>query len=86
MYYVYALQSLKDENWLYIGYTTNLEERFAKHTKSKIASTKKYLPLRLVYYEAYLNKTDAAKREYELKHSQQQKEILKERIINSLKE
>ena len=84
MYYVYALQTLKDKNWLYVGYTTNLKERFTKHTKGEAISTKKYLPLRLVYYEAYLNKTDAAKREYELKHNSQQKEILKDKIKYSL--
>jgi putative endonuclease len=83
MYYVYALQSLKDKNWLYIGYSTQLKERIKKHLVGKIISTKKYLPVRLIYYEAYLNKTDAAKREYELKHSQQQKELLKQRIKNS---
>jgi len=52
--------------------------------EGRVKSTKSYLPLKLVYYEAYLNKTDAAVREYKLKHNQQQKEFLKARIKNSL--
>lgn len=78
MYYVYALQSMKDRRWLYIGSTDDLPERFTAHQKGKVTSTSKYLPLRLVYYEAYLEKKDATQREYQLKNNHQQKEQLKE--------
>lgn len=84
MHYVYALQSLKDKKWLYIGYSDDLRTRFKTHNDGKVKSTQFYRPLRLVYYEAYLNKNDATKKEYELKHNQQQKEILKNHIKNSL--
>ena len=84
MFYVYGLQSLKVKDWLYIGFSENLKERIKKHNEGKVKSTTNYRPLRLIYYEAYLNKNDAIKREYELKHNSQQKEFLKERIKNSL--
>ncbi|MDO8625881.1 MAG: GIY-YIG nuclease family protein [Candidatus Magasanikbacteria bacterium] len=84
MYYVYALQSLKNKNWLYIGSSENLRARFDEHTSGKVISTAKYRPLRLVYYEAFLNKKDATLREYQLKHNSQQKEQLKLKLINSL--
>lgn len=84
MYYVYALQSLKNKNWLYIGYSENLKERFKNHKDGKVTSTSKYRPLKLVYYEAYLSREDATKREHELKHNNQQKEILKDKAKHSL--
>ncbi len=84
MYFIYALQSLKNKSWLYIGFSTNLKNRLNIHLAGKVKSTKKYLPLRLVYCEIYREKLDATKREYELKRNSQQKEILKQRINNSL--
>ena len=84
MYYVYALQSLKDTKWLYIGYSDDLKARIETHNAGKVRSTQFYRPLRLVYYEAYLDKNDAAKREYELKHISKAKEELKGRLIKSL--
>jgi len=84
MHYVYALQSLVNKNWLYIGVTDDLRQRFGEHSRGKVYSTSRYLPLRLVYYEAYLSKDDAVKREYQLKHNSQQKEQLKFRLVNSL--
>ncbi len=84
MYYVYILQSKVDKNWLYVGYSDDLKSRFQRYNQGKVKSTKSKRPLVLVYYEAYRHKTDAAKREYEIKHNSQQKEILKKRIDNSL--
>ncbi len=82
MHYVYVLQSKKDKN-LYIGYSDNLRERFKAHNSGKVKSTKSRIPLELIYYEAYRNKADATKREYELKTSQQ-REFLRIRLKNSL--
>ena len=39
MYYVYILRSRKDDK-LYIGYTTNLREKFVCHQKGLVVSTK----------------------------------------------
>ena len=66
MYFVYVLQSLKDKKF-YIGFTENLERRLAEHFKGELEATKKRLPLRLVYYEAYFDKRDAKGREKFLK-------------------
>jgi len=65
-YYVYVLQS-KNHNFIYVGYTTNLEKRFQMHNKGKVKSTKRYCPFELIFYEAYRNKKDAKRREKYLK-------------------
>jgi len=66
MYYTYVLKSLKDRK-LYLGYTSNLKKRFQQHKNGGVLSTVKRRPLILIYYEACLDKTDAAKRERYLK-------------------
>ena len=66
MYYTYVLESIKD-NGLYTGFTRNLKLRFEQHNKSLVDSTKDRMPLRLIYYEACLNKSDATRREKYLK-------------------
>ena len=68
MYYVYILQSLMDGHF-YTGYALDLKRRIEKHNKGQVPSTKKRQPLKLVYYEACLNKDDAIKREKYLKTS-----------------
>ena len=66
MYYVYTLQSLKDGN-LYTGYTNNLRKRIVEHNRGLSFSTAFRRPFKLIYYEAYLNRKDAEKREWWLK-------------------
>lgn len=66
MYYIYVLQSKKDRNF-YVGYTKDLKVRLELHNKGKVSSTKRRIPLKLVYYEACLNEDDALKREKYLK-------------------
>lgn len=62
MFYVYVLLSLKDHRF-YIGYTNNLKRRLNEHNSGKNISTKPRLPLKLIYYEAHLSKSDAMRRE-----------------------
>ena len=66
MYYVYVLKSDKD-NKNYVCYTKNLKLRFEQHKKGKVKSTKNRKPLKLIYYEVYLNQQDATHREKYLK-------------------
>ena len=66
MYYTYILQSNKDKQF-YTGYTNDLKKRLKLHNDGKVASTKKRLPVALVYYEACLNQQDATHREKYLK-------------------
>ncbi len=83
MHYVYVLQSLKDYN-TYIGYTSNLRKRFKEHNLGKTKSLKHRTPFKLIYYEAFLNKTDARKREIELKRNSSKKRELFRNIKKSL--
>ena len=83
-YYVYVLESI-NYNRLYIGSTPNLKERVEKHNRAVNFSTKPYVPWRLIFYEAYLNKFDALRREKYLKTSQGSrllKRMLKEYYYN----
>jgi len=66
VFYVYILQSLKNES-LYIGFTPNLRERVPKHNAKRVTATKSKAPWKLIYYEAYLNRKDATGREKFLK-------------------
>lgn len=61
-YCVYILFSEKD-SLLYIGFTSNLEERIKNHFAGKTKSTSYRLPLKLIFAEYYLFKEDALKRE-----------------------
>jgi putative endonuclease len=66
MYYVYLLQSKRDEGF-YIGYSSDLRNRFKEHVAGLVQSTRYRRPLELVYYEAYRSKHAAEERERKLK-------------------
>ncbi|OGG74016.1 hypothetical protein A3A40_01645 [Candidatus Kaiserbacteria bacterium RIFCSPLOWO2_01_FULL_54_20] len=66
MFYIYVLESLKNDS-LYIGWTTDLKKRLQEHNQGLNLSTKRHKPWKLIYYEACLNKKDAARREKWLK-------------------
>ncbi len=66
MFYVYVLRSLKNGS-LYIGYTADLKKRFKEHNNGENMSTKPFTPYRIIFYEAFLNRTDAKNREEYLK-------------------
>ncbi|MCK4789990.1 MAG: GIY-YIG nuclease family protein [Desulfobacteraceae bacterium] len=66
MYYTYVLQSEKDGKF-YSGFTENLKLRFEQHKKGLVKSTRDRHPLKLVYYEACLDQTDATNREKYIK-------------------
>ena len=61
MYYHYVL--LLVNNKLYNGFSNDLKTRFTEHQDGKVKSTKNFRPVKLVYYEAFLNKKDALRRE-----------------------
>lgn len=66
-HYVYILKSLKKQGWRYIGSTSNLKQRVEEHNRKENVSTKPYAPFQLIFYEAYLHKADAIRRERYLK-------------------
>jgi len=57
----------KEKNFIYIGYSSNLKQRIKEHNSGKSKSTKHYVPLNLIFYEAYSTKSDAKRRENYLK-------------------
>lgn len=48
---------------IYTGSTSNLKDRMSKHNAGGVISTKKYLPIHMLGYEAYVLKSDALRRE-----------------------
>ena len=66
MYYVYIIKS-KKRAWKYIGFCEDLEKRFSEHNKGKVKASCPYKPFELVYYEAFVNKSDARAEELFLK-------------------
>ena len=65
-YYTYILSCA--DGSLYCGYTNNLDKRIRKHNAGKGAKyTKSRLPVKLVYSEEFSTKSEAMRREYEIK-------------------
>jgi putative endonuclease len=77
MFYVYVLQSDLDHG-LYIGMSGDLRKRFGQHQRGESHSTKGRRPWKLIYYEAYLDKQDAAGRETFLKSGSGRKFLYKQ--------
>lgn len=88
MYYTYVLlcsDNERDGNEFYVGFTSDLNNRLAKHKSGEVKTTKNFDRIILVYYEACLNKTDARKRELQLKTGFGGG-YLKRRLENSIKD
>jgi putative endonuclease len=75
-HYVYILRC--GDNSLYTGWTNNLENRLKMHKTGHGAKyTKGRGPIDLVYFEVFSSKSEALKREYEVKQlTKEQKEKL----------
>jgi putative endonuclease len=63
---VYVLQSEKDRNF-YVGYTRDIKKRVEEHNRGQVPSTRKRVPLELIYWEGCINQQDATRREKYLK-------------------
>jgi putative endonuclease len=80
MYYVYIIEC-KDKT-LYTGWTVNLEKRLACHNKGKGAKyTRSRYPVQLKYFEQAASKSEACRREYEIKQLSRAEKI---KLINSV--
>ena len=66
MYYVYILKSQKDGD-LYIGQTSDLNQRLEYHNSGRIKSTRRRTPLELIHAEEFPTRGEAMKREKALK-------------------
>ncbi|MCC5941419.1 MAG: GIY-YIG nuclease family protein [Balneolaceae bacterium] len=70
MFTVYVLHSEKHDK-IYIGYTSNLQERFKSHNElGNKGWTVKYRPWKIIHTELYDTKPEAMAREKELKGGQ----------------
>ncbi len=69
MYYVYLLKLNHSEKQYYVGSTPDLRRRYSEHQEGKSFFTKSKLPVKLIYYECYLDKEQALRREINLKKS-----------------
>lgn len=61
MFFTYVL--LCGDGKHYIGYTANIEKRFERHKNGYVFATKGRLPVKLIFYEAFLHQQDATRRE-----------------------
>lgn len=74
--YVYIVEC--SDHTYYTGWTTNIEHRIKAHNNGNGAKyTKARRPVKLVYVEELLDKSQALKREYAIKQlTRKQKELL----------
>ncbi len=82
MFYTYILQSIKNDE-LYIGFTADLRKRLKEHNQGLNFSTKRYIPWKVIYYEACNEESDARRREKYLKTTQGGR-LIKRRIKDYL--
>lgn len=74
MNYTYILEC--SDKTLYTGWTNNLEKRLSMHLKGKASKyTRARLPVKVVYFEEFLNKKDAMKRECAIKKLSREKKL-----------
>ena len=76
MHYAYIVKC--SDGTYYTGYTNDLEKRLLAHNAGKGAKyTRNRLPVEMVYFEEYEDKSEAMKREYDIKRlTRKQKEKL----------
>ncbi len=76
MHYAYIVKC--SDGTYYTGYTNDLEKRLLAHNAGKGAKyTRNRLPVEIVYFEEYEDKSEAMKREYAIKRlTREQKEKL----------
>jgi len=77
MYYVYIL--LLNNKQIYTGFTDDLKRRTSEHKRGKVKFTSQRLPVKLIHYEVYMLKKDAARREKYLKTTEG-KRFLKQQL------
>ncbi|KAF0142760.1 MAG: putative endonuclease containing a URI domain [Stygiobacter sp.] len=74
MYHTYILYSSSLDKY-YVGYTQNLELRIERHNSSWGKFTSSGIPWKLVYSESFQTKSDAIKREVQIKKKKSRKYI-----------
>lgn len=79
MHYTYIVEC--SDGTLYTGYTNNIEKRLQAHNSNNGAKyTRGRTPVLLKYFEEFDNKSDAMKREAQIKKMRRGKKLL---LINA---
>jgi putative endonuclease len=81
MYLVYAIASIH-RNYIYVGLTSDIEERLYRHNSGYEKTTKPYAPFDLIFTEESESRIEARKREKYWKSTtgkERLRQILKER-------
>jgi putative endonuclease len=81
VFFVYIIYSPIIDQY-YVGHTDDLSDRFFRHINSGSKATKKVNDWQLVYKEMYENRSEAYRREMEIKKKKSRKYI--ERLIVSV--
>lgn len=82
MIFVYAISSI-NFNYIYVGMTADIEERFNRHNNGREKTTRPYTPFILVYTEECKDRTEARKLEKYWKSGigKEKLKMLKNKII-----
>ena len=80
MYYVYLIQSINSPEINYVGYSTDLKQRFKTHNDGGSVYTSKNRPWKLVTYLGFLDQSKAKEFELYLK-SQSGRAFIKKRFL-----
>ncbi|MEJ5352077.1 MAG: GIY-YIG nuclease family protein [Melioribacteraceae bacterium] len=73
-WFTYIIYSPSTDKY-YVGHTHNLTLRLERHNSGNSRSTKHGIPWEIVYFESYASKSEAIKREYEIKRMKSRKYI-----------
>ncbi|WP_424289560.1 GIY-YIG nuclease family protein [Daejeonella sp.] len=66
MFFTYILQSQKSKKF-YTGHTECIEKRLLRHNGGKVTATRNKGPWVLVYWENFETRSEANRREFEIK-------------------
>lgn len=79
MYFVYILKC--QDGSFYTGSTNNIEKRFKNHLAGKGGKyTRSHKPIKIIYKESFKNKSNALKREAQIKKLTKKEKI---KLINT---
>lgn len=80
MYFVYIIRSIKYQDQIYVGKTTNLKKRLSDHNCGTTTHTEKYMPWELIVYISFYDEQKAIEFEQYLK-SGSGREFRKKRLL-----
>ena len=79
-FYVYVIGSKKKPKKTYVGWTNNLKKRLSKHNLGLGAKFTRGRKWKILYSESLRTKSDAMKKEYQLKKNSKLRLLLRSKI------